>query len=106
MIVIAPGAIKTAIWDKAQETDITPFRNSPYFPALQKVLNFTRYLSGIALPPERIGERIAEVLSSPNPKVRYTIAPDPMRHIMISVLPKRQVDRQIARRLGLQPPQS
>jgi len=106
VIVIAPGAIKTSIWDKAQETDITPFKNSPYLPALQKVLNFTRYLSSIALPPERIGERVAEVLNSPNPKVRYTIAPDPMRHIMMSLLPKRQVDRQIARRLGLEPPQS
>ena len=32
------------------------------------------------------------------------IAPDPMRHLMTAVLPKRMVDRIIAKRLGLMPP--
>jgi hypothetical protein len=36
--------------------------------------------------------------------VRYQIAPDAMRHLMASILPKRMVDRIIAKRLGLMPP--
>ena len=44
-----------------------------------------------------------QALTLPNPKVRYTIAPDPMRHVMAAVLPKRMMDRIIAKRLGLMP---
>jgi hypothetical protein len=39
----------------------------------------------------------------PNPKVRYVIAPDPMRQFMAAVLPKRTLDKIIAKRLGLIP---
>ena len=35
------------------------------------------------------------------PKVRYQITPDPMRHLVLSLLPKRTVDKIIAKRLGL-----
>jgi short chain dehydrogenase len=99
--IIAPGAVKTPIWGKAQ--DISICRNSPYFPAVEKIRAFTQHLSKIGLPPERIAEAIAHALTSPNPKVRYQITPDPMRHLMMSWLPKRTVDKIIARRLGLTP---
>ena len=34
VIIIAPGAVKTPIWSKAEEVDISAYRNSPFFPAL------------------------------------------------------------------------
>jgi hypothetical protein len=36
--------------------------------------------------------------------VRYQVTPDPMRQVMQATLPKRAVDRIIAKRLGLLPP--
>jgi hypothetical protein len=36
--------------------------------------------------------------------VRYQITTDPMRHLITGMLPKRMVDRIIAKRLGLMPP--
>ena len=104
VIIVAPGAVKTPIWGKADEVDIARYQNSPYLPALQKVRQFTRHLSEIGLPPEKIAERIAEALTSSQPKVRYAITPDPMRHLVTAILPKRMVDRIIAKRLGLLPP--
>jgi hypothetical protein len=65
---------------------------------------FMQHLGEIGLPPEKIAERIADALTSASPKVRYQIAPDPMRHLMSAVLPKRMMDKIIARRLGLMPP--
>jgi NAD(P)-dependent dehydrogenase (short-subunit alcohol dehydrogenase family) len=103
VIVIAPGAVKTPIWEKGQEVDISVYKNSPYFPALEKIRAFTKHLSTIGLPPETIAEAVENALTSPNPKVRYQITPDPMRHLVMSWLPKRTVDRMIARRLGLTP---
>lgn len=101
VVVIAPGAVKTPIWSKAEEVDISPYRNSPYFPALQKVRAF---MLQIGLPAEKIAECVHEALTAPRPKVRYQITPDPMRHLITAMLPKRTVDKIIARRLGLMPP--
>jgi NAD(P)-dependent dehydrogenase (short-subunit alcohol dehydrogenase family) len=103
VVIIAPGPVKTPIWSKAEEVDLSAYRNSPFFPALERIRKFMLQLGEIGLPPEKIAERIAEVLTSADPKVRYQITPDPMRHLMAAVLPKRMVDRIIAKRLGLMP---
>jgi NAD(P)-dependent dehydrogenase (short-subunit alcohol dehydrogenase family) len=104
VIIIAPGAVKTPIWSKAEEVDISAYKNSPYYPALEKVRAFMLHLGAIGLPPEKIAERIFEALTLPRPKVRYQITPDPMRHLMTAILPKRMIDKIVARRLGLMPP--
>ena len=72
VIIVAPGAVKTPIWAKGDDVDISGYRDSPYLPALEKVRQFIKYLSQIGLPPEKIAERIAEALTSANPKVRYS----------------------------------
>ena len=104
VIIIAPGPVKTPIWSKAEEVDISAYKNSPFFPALERMRKFMLHLGEIGLPAEKIAEAIADVLTSASPKVRYQITPDPMRHLMTAVLPKRMVDRIIAKRLGLMPP--
>src|ERR1700681_3748267 len=104
VVIIAPGAVKTPIWAKAEEVDISAYKNSPFFPALEKVRKFMLHLGEIGLPAERIAERIADALTAASPKVRYQITPDPMWHLMTAVLPKRMVDKIIAKRLGLMPP--
>jgi NAD(P)-dependent dehydrogenase (short-subunit alcohol dehydrogenase family) len=104
VIIVAPGAVKTPIWSKADEVDISGYRNSPFFPALEKVRKFMAQLGETGLPAEKIAEVIATALTSAAPKVRYQISPDPMRHLMMAVLPKRMIDRAIAKRLGLMPP--
>jgi len=104
VIIIAPGPVKTPIWSKAEEVDISVYKNSPFFPALERVRKFMLHLGEIGLPAEKIAERIADALTSASPKVRYQITPDPLRRLMTSVLPKRTVDKIIAKRLGLLPP--
>jgi NAD(P)-dependent dehydrogenase (short-subunit alcohol dehydrogenase family) len=104
VIVIAPGPVKTPIWSKAEEVDISAYKNSPFFPALERIRKYMLQLGEIGLPAEKIAEAIADALTSAHPKVRYQITPDPMRHLITAVLPKRMVDKIIAKRLGLMPP--
>jgi NAD(P)-dependent dehydrogenase (short-subunit alcohol dehydrogenase family) len=104
VVIVAPGAVKTPIWSKAEEVDISSYKNSPFFPPLQRLRKFMLQLGESGLPPEKIAEVIAHALTSTSPKVRYQITPDPMRHLMTTVLPKRMVDRIIGKRLGLMPP--
>jgi NAD(P)-dependent dehydrogenase (short-subunit alcohol dehydrogenase family) len=103
VIIVAPGPVKTPIWAKAEDVDISRYRNSPFFPALQRIGKFMLQLGESGLPAEKIGELIHHALTARNPRVRYQIAPDPMRHLMTAILPKRMVDRIIAKRLGLLP---
>jgi NAD(P)-dependent dehydrogenase (short-subunit alcohol dehydrogenase family) len=104
VVIVAPGAVKTPIWGKSDDIDPSAYASSPYLPVLQKVRAFTEHLAAIGLPPERIAETVFEALTSARPRVRYQITPDPMRHVVTGWLPKRVVDRIIARRLGLMPP--
>jgi hypothetical protein len=104
VIIVAPGPVKTPIWSKGQEeVDTSKYKNSPYLPALQKVSNYMKHLDAIGLPPEKIAECVYQALTTAHPRVRYQIAPDPMRYLMTAILPKRMVDRFIAKRLGLMP---
>ena len=103
VIIVAPGAVKTPIWSKAEEVDISAYKNSPFFPALGRIRQFMLRLGETGLPPEKIAEAIAGALTSPHPKVRYQLTPDPMRHLVLGVLPKRMTDKIIAKRLGLLP---
>jgi NAD(P)-dependent dehydrogenase (short-subunit alcohol dehydrogenase family) len=103
VIIVAPGAVKTPIWSKADEVDISPYRNSPFFPALGRIRQFMMHLGEIGLAPEKIAQAIVDALTLGNPKVRYSITPDPMRHWVTAILPKRMVDKIIAKRLGLLP---
>jgi NAD(P)-dependent dehydrogenase (short-subunit alcohol dehydrogenase family) len=103
VIIVAPGAVKTPIWAKAEEVDISQYRNSPFFPALQKIRAYMLQIGKSGLPAEKIAACVFEALTTARPKVRYQIAPDVMRELVGSILPKRAVDRIIAKRLGLIP---
>jgi NAD(P)-dependent dehydrogenase (short-subunit alcohol dehydrogenase family) len=104
VIIVAPGAVKTPIWSKSEDIDMSRYSNSPYYPVLQKVRAFVAQLAQNGLPAERIAEVIATALTGERPKTRYQITPDPMRHLIMAALPKRTGDKLIAKRLGLTPP--
>jgi NAD(P)-dependent dehydrogenase (short-subunit alcohol dehydrogenase family) len=101
VIIVAPGTVATPIWDKAEALDVTPFANTPYARALEKLRFFMIDSGKKGLPPERIGETIKTALTASIPKTRYTVTPVPIQNWMANSLPKRVVDRMIARRLGL-----
>ncbi|WP_309643583.1 SDR family NAD(P)-dependent oxidoreductase [Phenylobacterium sp.] len=103
VIVIAPGAVATPIWGKAKDEDILPYRDTPFYPALQKVYAYMHGLGASGLPPEVIGEAVAKALTLAKPKPRYTVTPDPFRNFMGEVLPTRVFDKVIGRQLGLLP---
>ncbi len=104
VVVVAPGAVATPIWDKAEEFDITPFAATPYAAPIKAMRSFMIELGRKGLPPEKIGEVVRTALTIAKPKVRYTVAPNSMQQLMTFILPKRTMDNLIARRLGLTPP--
>lgn len=103
VIVIAPGAVATPIWDKAEQVDVTQYANTPYMSALQKIRTYMLDRGPKGLKPERLGEAIHHALTTPHPRTRYTVTPDGFQEFMQAVLPTRTMDKLIAGRLGLAP---
>lgn len=101
VIVIAPGAIATPIWEKADALDVSVYARTPYGPTVDKVKGYMIAMGRKGLPPEKIGETVHTALTSARPKTRYVVTPDPLQNWMSNHLPRRMVDRAIARRLGL-----
>jgi NAD(P)-dependent dehydrogenase (short-subunit alcohol dehydrogenase family) len=56
VIVVAPGAVATPIWSKAEQIDVTPYLNSPYATALERLRSYMLNIGKDGLPPERVGE--------------------------------------------------
>ncbi|MDP1631826.1 MAG: SDR family NAD(P)-dependent oxidoreductase [Caulobacter sp.] len=104
VIVVAPGAVATPIWSKAEEIDVTPYANTVYAGPMDRLKTYMQALGVKGLPPERIGEVILQALTVAKPKVRYTVSPDPFQVFMSEkVLSKRAMDQIVGKRMGLLP---
>ena len=101
VIIVAPGAVATPIWAKAEEVDVSQYANTPYVTQLERIRSYMLDRGPKGLKPEKLGEAIHLALTIAHPKTRYTVSPDGLQDMMMNVLPKRMVDKMIGGRLGL-----
>jgi NAD(P)-dependent dehydrogenase (short-subunit alcohol dehydrogenase family) len=102
VVIIGPGAVKTPIWDKAEQMDVSRYAATGYAEPLKK---FAAYLVAGArdgLPVEAVGAAVHHALTARRPRTRYALAPSLLFDWLLpNMLPKRMVDAIFARRLGL-----
>ncbi|MBV9330872.1 MAG: SDR family oxidoreductase [Alphaproteobacteria bacterium] len=101
VIVIAPGAVATPIWDKAEALDISRYGNTPYVDALARLKTEAIDSGRKGLSEDALGRAVAKALTAARPKARYVVTPDRLQYLIGANLPKRILDRVIANRLGL-----
>lgn len=102
VIVIGPGPVKTAIWDKAEEVDVEQYANSPYRPILERFQKVFISQGRDGYPADRLGELICTALTAAKPKVRYAaVKGRKMEKLMMQVASPRMLDKAIAKMLGL-----
>jgi NAD(P)-dependent dehydrogenase (short-subunit alcohol dehydrogenase family) len=103
VIIIGPGAVKTAIWDKAEQVDTSRYANTPYGPYIERFSKFfIEQGRKSGLPPEKLGRVILHALTTASPKVRYAVVPNFIQDRLIpALLRRRMIDRIVAGRLGL-----
>jgi len=104
VIVIGPGAVATAIWDKAEQVDISLYETTEYDSALKIFRKYIIEEGRKGYPPEHLGEIVRQALTAAHPPVRYgySAVPRPLFNwILPRLLPKRRVDASIANNLGL-----
>jgi NAD(P)-dependent dehydrogenase (short-subunit alcohol dehydrogenase family) len=101
VIIIGPGSVATPIWDKAEQADISMYDGTDYVEAARRVQKYMINDGRKGYPPEKVGEVVYQALTTQTPRVRYSVIPgSSFRRIIQMLLPKRVVDRIIARNLG------
>lgn len=104
VITIGPGSIATPIWDKAENLDASLYNHTEYAESVRRMQKYTIENGRKGYPPEKVGEVVLHVLTTPKPRLRYAVVPGNfLSRIIPQLLPKRVVDRIIARNLGFKP---
>jgi len=103
VIVVGPGSVATPIWDKAENLDLSIYSDTEYAEAIRRIYKYMIEDGRKGYPPEKVGEVVLHALTTSKPRVRYAVIPgNSMRRIIQGLLPKRIIDRIIARNLGFQ----
>ncbi|HEY4838573.1 MAG TPA: SDR family NAD(P)-dependent oxidoreductase [Candidatus Acidoferrales bacterium] len=103
VVIIEPGTVNTAMYDKGEKEDLSEFRQTEYWEAVQ---NFQKFIINEArtngLAPERIGEAVHVALTTAKPKARYAVVPQRFKNWTLPrLLPARMLDAQFAKMMGL-----
>ena len=102
LVIIEPGTVNTAMYDKGQQEDLSQFKATPYW---EPVKNFQKYIVSEGrrgLAPERLGKAVHVALTAAKPKARYTVVPQRFKNWTLPrLLPTRMLDAAIAKQMGL-----
>ena len=102
VILIEPGPIKTAIWDKVPDLDDNEFTGTDYESSLRKFYKMFIEMGKKGFDADIIGNRVKEILQDPSPKTRHVITPNRfINFTMPGILPDRMFDKLVGKGLGL-----
>lgn len=102
VVIIGPGAVKTPIWAKADELDISKYEKTEYGPYLEKMKGAMQAFGAEGLEAEMVGDLVRDVLTALRPKPRYAILKNKfLMWTLPNLLPRRAVDAMVAKRFGV-----
>ena len=101
LVIIEPGPVNTAMYDKGEAEDLSEFKTTSYWAAIE---NFRKYVVAEGrkgLPPERLARAAYVALTAAKPKTRYAVVPQRLKNWTLPrLLPDRMVDHAIAKQMG------
>ena len=94
VIIIAPRAFKTAIWEKSNlDKRASEFRKTVYSQAFNKFTGFIKDTSKKGQDVEVLAQKIYKISTLTKPKVKYSMGPSGLQFFLIRVLPKKLIDK-------------
>ncbi|MCR9266582.1 MAG: SDR family oxidoreductase [Alphaproteobacteria bacterium] len=103
VVVIGPGAVATPIWDKAQDIDPEPYRETRFYDAMLRIRDWMTKNGPEGFPPSKIADRVFKALTQDKPRFRYAIVPQRLTNWSLQkMLPGRMVNNMVAKRVGLE----
>ena len=102
VILIEPGPIKTAIWDKVPDVENNEFIGTDYESSLRRFYKMFIEMGRKGWNADVIGIRVKKILEQPRPKTRHVITPNRfVNYTLPGILPDRIMDKLIGKGLGL-----
>ena len=102
VVVIQPGATKSAIWDKVE---LDEFDHTDYAPLIKRFADNFIEQGKNGVPASRVAKVIYKAATIRNPKTRYAVLRGKfMNFTLPQWLPDRMVDNTIAKQLGIEKP--
>jgi len=102
VVVIGPGAVNTAMIDKAKALDLTRFQGSDYAECAAKVQSYFVNEGRAGLKPEVLGQAVYRALTAARPRPRYSVIRGRLQNwILPRLLPTRVVNGIVAKQFGL-----
>jgi NAD(P)-dependent dehydrogenase (short-subunit alcohol dehydrogenase family) len=105
LVMIEPGFVNTAMYDKGEKEDVSEFELTEYRHAVQNFQKFVVAEGRKGLSPERLGAAVQLALTTPKPKARYAVVKQRFKNWTLPrLLPARVLDAVIAKQLGFVKP--
>ena len=101
VVVVAPGMVSTPIWDKAEALDVEPYATTAFAAPIENVRFMAVKQGKAGLPAEKIAQVIRRAVAARYPKPRYEVSRGGMGKLVLSLLPRRTVERLTANAIGL-----
>ena len=94
VIIVAPRAFKTEIWDKSNiDGRAVDFKKTVYNQAFDKFTNFIKELSEQGQDVQVLAQKIYKISNLKRPKVKYSMGPSGLQFYLIRTLPKKLIDK-------------
>jgi NAD(P)-dependent dehydrogenase (short-subunit alcohol dehydrogenase family) len=101
LVMIEPGFVNTTMYDKGEKEDLSEFKPTEYWNAVQNFQKFIVAEGRKGLSPERLGEAVHLALSTAKPKARYAVIKQRFKNWTLPrLLPARMLDAVVAKQLG------
>jgi NAD(P)-dependent dehydrogenase (short-subunit alcohol dehydrogenase family) len=102
LVMIEPGFVNTAMYDKGEKEDLSEFKPTEYLNAVQNFQKFIVAEGRKGLSPERLGEAVHLALTTAKPKAHYAVIKQRFKNWTLPrLLPTRMLDVVLAKQLGL-----
>jgi NAD(P)-dependent dehydrogenase (short-subunit alcohol dehydrogenase family) len=102
LVMIEPGFVNTTMYDKGEKEDLSEFKPTEYWEAVQNFQKFIVAEGRKGFSPERLGEAVHLALSTAKPKARYAVIKQRFKNWTLPrLLPAKMLDAVFAKQLGL-----
>jgi len=101
LVMIEPGFVNTTMYDKGEKEDLSEFKPTEYWNAVQNFQKFIVAEGRKGFSPERLGEAVHLALRTAKPKARYAVIKQRFKNWTLpGLLPARMLDAVVAKQLG------
>ena len=98
VIIVAPRAFKTEIWDKSNiDGRAVDFKKTVYNQAFDKFTNYINEVSEQGQDVKILAQKIYKISSLKKPKVKYSMGPSGLNFYLTRTLPKKFVDKMLGK---------